>query len=126
MAAAVEKIIVNPDPLKPQHLAPYFSQNRFDQSARRGRSSAFEIIVGRRGRLAINFTVRGEWQVLQPDKLRRQHAIRQMPAEKPAQLAGLRRIFKLRHQMRDKPRTPCLFMKRYHDLPDGGMLLKNR
>ncbi len=103
VAAEIEEIVVDPDPLQPEHLGDHRHQGLFERRPRlAGRSG---LLVRRRAelrqRLAVHLAVRRQRQLGEEDPARGDHVVRQRLAQRGAE-EGRREAVRL-HHVGDEP-----------------------
>jgi hypothetical protein len=116
VAAELEEIVVDADPLDPQQLAPDSRQDLLDRIARRGVARVELRTGGVRGRQrpAVHLAAGGERQRLEEHERRRQHVLGQGLLERRSQPAGLDRAGRGRHHPGGQPLLAGGAMHRDH------------
>ena len=91
VAAQLKEVVVDPDPLQPQHLGKQPAQHRLLRSARRTLQTPSRKLR-RRQRTTVELAVRRQRQPIQHHDRRRHHVVRQARAPAPpAAPAGIQR-----------------------------------
>src|SRR5215470_563705 len=123
MAAKLEEVVVHPNPVELEHLAPDRRQRLLRRVARRHIFPNLRAPLRGRQRITVNLAVRRQRQGFERDNRRRNHVVRKMP---------LQLLPKLRSEPLDErrrrwlsriraPRPPLLWRQpgicRYHRIP---------
>ena len=81
VAAQLEKVVIEADMFKVQHLAPHLGQTGLQRIARGHVVLAIELNIGRRQGAAVEFAVGGQRHAVQQHQVRGHHVIRQLRLE---------------------------------------------
>ncbi len=116
VAAQLEEVVVDADPVEPQHLGPDRRHGLLDPGARgevAGGHLRAEAL--RRGqRAAVDLAARGERHRLELDEGGRQHVVRQPPRQPGAQLARRRALAVGAHPVGGQAVAAGAFLARHH------------
>src|SRR5262245_28697917 len=112
VTAKREEVILNPDPLNPQHLRKQPAQNLLTRRARQPQTAPPNR--RRRQRCAVKLPVRRQRQTFKLNNRRRNHVIRKPRPHVRAQLPSINRTASRRHHIANKLRAPRPFTARNH------------
>src|SRR5262245_3456713 len=112
VATKREEIVVNPNPLNPQHLRKQPAQNLLTRRARQPQTAPPNR--RRRQRCAVKLPVRRQRQTFKLNNRRRNHVIRKPRPHVRAQLPSINRTASRRHHIANKLRAPRPFTARNH------------
>ena len=101
MAAQREEVVVDPDPLEPQHLRKQRAQHLLARRARTAHDRRRQ--VRRRQRTPVELAVRGERQPLQHHISRRHHVVRQARRHMHPQRRRIGHLLAGRHHIGHQP-----------------------
>ena len=112
VATQREEVVVDANPLHPQHLGKQSAQQLLLRCARpapdRGRQ------VGRRQRTPVELAVRRQRQTIQHHKRRRNHVLRKAAPNMRTQRRSIRNLLGARHHIRHQTPAAAIILARNH------------
>src|SRR5271169_2097987 len=113
VAAKLEEIVVDADPLKTQKLGKQRAQDVLLRTAWRAPKPAWAQ-VRRRKRLAVELAVRRQRQLRQNNKRRRHHIVRKTALQRRTKLRHLQRPVSRSHHIRNQSLVARMILARNH------------
>ena len=120
-----KEVVVDPDPLQPQHLGKQGAQHLLLRRARRTPHRRREL--GRRQRTTVELAVRRQRKPIQHHDRRRNHVVRKAAANMRPQRRRIHMRARGRHHIADEPLVAGHVLARDHRrLPNRGMAQQRR
>ena len=109
----LEEVVVDADPLDPEHLGKQRAQDLLLRRPRRPMRMR-RPKLRRRQRPAVELAVRRQRQPLQHHQRRRHHVVRQLPRQRRPQRRGVQHRARRRHHVADQPLAARAVLPRDH------------
>src|SRR5215210_699876 len=124
MTAQRKEVVVDPNPLQPQHIGKQTAQDLLLRAARQ--TAQRRPKLRGRQRPPVKLAVRRQRQMLQHHNSRRNHVVRQAPPQRLAQRQNIQSSPSSRHHIADQTLVPSNVLARNHRSLRNARLTRQR